>query len=63
LQKLPAVENDFTLLCIGDPQVTSAADIDRYKSETLPDITNEKRHRLYLFALFHHYRQPRQNRR
>jgi hypothetical protein len=38
LQKLPAVENNFTLLCIGDPQVTSAADIDRYKAETLPDI-------------------------
>ncbi|MDR1335241.1 MAG: calcineurin-like phosphoesterase family protein [Tannerella sp.] len=38
LKKLPAVENDFTLICIGDPQVTSAAEIDRYKAETVTDM-------------------------
>lgn len=38
LEKRTDVENDFTLVCIGDPQVTSDADIDRYKNETLPDL-------------------------
>jgi hypothetical protein len=38
LKKLAAAENDFTLVCIGDPQVASAADINRYKTETLPDL-------------------------
>jgi hypothetical protein len=38
LEKLPAVEDDFMLVCIGDPQVTSEAEIDRYKRETLTDL-------------------------
>jgi hypothetical protein len=38
LERRTDVENDFTLVCIGDPQVTSDADINRYKAETLPDL-------------------------
>lgn len=38
LKKLAAVESSFTLLCIGDPQVTSAEEINRFKSETMDDI-------------------------
>jgi hypothetical protein len=38
LEKLPAVENDFTLVCIGDPQVSSEADIERYRNETIADL-------------------------
>ncbi|MHA7110189.1 calcineurin-like phosphoesterase C-terminal domain-containing protein [Sunxiuqinia elliptica] len=38
LKKLPAVENSFKLLCIGDPQVASANDVNRFKVETMPDI-------------------------
>jgi hypothetical protein len=38
LKKLLSVENDFTLVCIGDPQVTSAAEIDRYNNETMADM-------------------------
>lgn len=39
LKRLAAVENDFTLVCIGDPQVASAADIERYSAETITDLT------------------------
>ncbi|MGV8093103.1 MAG: metallophosphoesterase N-terminal domain-containing protein [Mangrovibacterium sp.] len=38
LKKLPQIETDFTLLCIGDPQVTSAADVERFRNETMPDL-------------------------
>jgi hypothetical protein len=38
LKKLPQAETDFTLLCIGDPQVASAADVERFRNETMPDL-------------------------
>lgn len=38
LKKLPAVEKAFSLMCIGDPQVANTSDIERYKTETLPDM-------------------------
>jgi hypothetical protein len=38
LKKLPQIETDFTLLCIGDPQVTSASDVERFRNETMPDL-------------------------
>ena len=38
LKKLSAVETNFTLLCIGDPQVTSTAEIGRFETETMADI-------------------------
>ncbi|MDR1172663.1 MAG: calcineurin-like phosphoesterase family protein [Bacteroidales bacterium] len=38
LTKLPAAETEFTLLCIGDPQVAAEADVTRYQNETLPDL-------------------------
>lgn len=38
LKKLAAVETNFNLICIGDPQVTSTDDINRFKTETMPDI-------------------------
>ncbi|HBL78157.1 MAG TPA: hypothetical protein DD458_23250 [Prolixibacteraceae bacterium] len=38
LKKLPAIETSFTLLCIGDPQVTSAEEVTRFRTETMEDI-------------------------
>lgn len=38
LEPLPAVEENFTLIAIGDPQCKTDADIKRWKSETIPDI-------------------------
>lgn len=38
LKKLAAIESSFKLLCIGDPQVTSADEVNRFKSETMDDI-------------------------
>lgn len=38
LKKLAAVETNFKLLCIGDPQVTSADEVNRFKTETMEDI-------------------------
>lgn len=38
LKKLAAIETKFTLLCIGDPQVSSSADVTRFKTETMADI-------------------------
>jgi hypothetical protein len=38
LKRLPAPETDFNLICIGDPQVASTADVDRFKSETMNDL-------------------------
>ena len=38
LNRLPAVETEFNLLCIGDPQVGSEAHVTRYTNETLADI-------------------------
>ena len=33
-----AIENEFTLLCVADPQCRNAAEVSRYRSETIPDI-------------------------
>jgi hypothetical protein len=38
LVKLPEVETDFTLICVGDPQVASNADVARFKLETMNDL-------------------------
>ncbi|MDR1337045.1 MAG: calcineurin-like phosphoesterase family protein [Tannerella sp.] len=38
LDRLPQVERDFTLICIGDPQVASNADVARFKLETMSDL-------------------------
>jgi len=38
LEKLPAVETDFTLICLGDPQTTSTAQVTQYSSETMTDL-------------------------
>lgn len=38
LKKLPSVETNFNLLCIGDPQVTSADEVNRFRTETMVDI-------------------------
>lgn len=38
LTPLAAPEDDFTLLCIADPQCGSTADITRYVNESIPDI-------------------------
>ncbi len=38
LKKLSSVEKDFTLLAIGDPQVTSVDDIKRFREESMADI-------------------------
>jgi hypothetical protein len=38
LKKLAAVEKDFNLLCIGDPQVTNTDEVARFRTETMEDI-------------------------
>ncbi len=38
LKPLAAAENDFTLLCIADPQCASTSDITRYVNESIPDV-------------------------
>ncbi|WP_108824892.1 calcineurin-like phosphoesterase C-terminal domain-containing protein [Ereboglobus luteus] len=38
LIRLPSAEKDFILLGIGDPQVTSLAQLKRYETETIADI-------------------------
>jgi len=38
LKKLSEIENDFTLVAIGDPQVKNAESMVRYKNETIPDL-------------------------
>jgi len=38
LTRLSNVETDFSLVCIGDPQVTSNAEITRFTEETMSDI-------------------------
>ncbi|MDF9832002.1 putative repeat protein (TIGR02543 family) [Ereboglobus sp. PH5-5] len=38
LVRLPAPETDFMLLGIGDPQVTSLAQLKRFETETIADI-------------------------
>lgn len=38
IEKLDNMETDFTLVCIGDPQVTKAEEITRFKSETIYDL-------------------------
>ena len=38
LKKLSAIEKEFTLLAIGDPQVTNVDEVRRFKEETMADI-------------------------
>lgn len=38
LKKLPATETEFTLVCIGDPQVTNNDELNRFKYETMDDL-------------------------
>ncbi|MDR0713906.1 MAG: calcineurin-like phosphoesterase family protein [Bacteroidales bacterium] len=38
LAPLPAVENEFTLLAVGDPQVASTAEVNRFNNETMNDL-------------------------
>lgn len=38
LTKLPQVETDFTLICIGDPQVTNQKEVERFQAETINDL-------------------------
>ncbi|MFD1629880.1 calcineurin-like phosphoesterase C-terminal domain-containing protein [Pseudopedobacter beijingensis] len=38
LKKLEQPENNFTLICIGDPQTGSTAEVNRFKNETIADI-------------------------
>lgn len=36
-----AVENEFTLFCVSDPQCRNEKELNRYKFETIPDINQE----------------------
>ncbi|MDF9826980.1 T5SS/PEP-CTERM-associated repeat protein/autotransporter-associated beta strand protein [Ereboglobus sp. PH5-10] len=38
LVRLPAPEKEFILVPVGDPQVTNAAQLQRYKNETVADL-------------------------
>ena len=38
LEPLPAIEENFTLVAIGDPQCKTDSDVSRWKTETIPDI-------------------------
>lgn len=38
LKKLAKQENNFSLICIGDPQTGSTSDVNRFKNETVVDI-------------------------
>ena len=38
LNPLPAVEEEFTIIAIGDPQCERASEAERFRSETLADI-------------------------
>lgn len=38
LEKLPAVENDWTFIAVGDPQCNTVDEHDRYVTETMADI-------------------------
>ncbi|SFB93684.1 Calcineurin-like phosphoesterase [Parapedobacter composti] len=38
LTKLPRKESDFTLFCIGDPQVTNQGEVTRFQQETINDL-------------------------
>ena len=40
LKKLDAVEENWTLIAIGDPQCNTVAKHDRYVTETIPDIVS-----------------------
>lgn len=40
LEPIDALEKDFTLVMIGDPQCKTDSDVERFKTETLPDIKN-----------------------
>lgn len=39
LEPLEAIEENFTFVAIGDPQCKTDSDVQRFKNETLPDIT------------------------
>lgn len=41
LKKLPAVQDDWTLVAIGDPQVAKMSEHDRYVNETLADLRSD----------------------
>jgi hypothetical protein len=38
LKKLDKQENNFTLICIGDPQTATTAEVNRFRNETIADI-------------------------
>ncbi len=38
LKKLAKQEDNFTLICIGDPQTGTTAEVNRFKNETIADI-------------------------
>lgn len=41
LKRLPAVETQFNLICIGDPQVTNMQEFNRFRDETISDIKKQ----------------------
>ena len=41
LKKLPAVENDWTLVAVGDPQCSSMDQHNRYVNETMADLKKD----------------------
>ena len=40
LKKLPAIEENWTLIAVGDPQCNTVAEHDRFVTETIPDIVS-----------------------
>lgn len=38
LKRIPSLETEFNLICIGDPQVTNVAELNRLRDETFSDI-------------------------
>lgn len=40
LEPLPAVEENFTLIAIGDPQCKTDSDVQRFQNETIQDISS-----------------------
>lgn len=38
LEKLPDIENNFTIIALADPQCQSDYDVERFRSETIPDL-------------------------
>ena len=46
LKKLPAVEKEWTLIAVGDPQCYSMANHDRYVNETMADLKRTVNYRI-----------------